>query len=43
VSLVTQAALKEMQYPGILAVGMPVAVGMVFRVVGYFTNRYALF
>lgn len=39
VSLVTQAALKEMQFPGILAVGMPVAVGMTFRVVGYFTNR----
>jgi len=39
VSLVTQAALKEMRYPGLLAVGMPVSVGLVFRVVGYFTNR----
>ncbi|CAM9975596.1 unnamed protein product [Ectocarpus fasciculatus] len=39
VALVTQAALKEMQFPGMLAVGMPVGVGLVFRVVGYFTNR----
>ena len=39
VSLVTQAALSEMQFPGLLAVGMPVTVGLVFRVVGYFTNR----
>jgi inorganic pyrophosphatase len=39
VSLVTQAALKEMRFPGLLAVGMPVSVGLIFRVVGYFTNR----
>jgi inorganic pyrophosphatase len=39
VALVTQAALNEMRYPGLLAVGMPVLVGVVFRVVGYFTNR----
>jgi len=39
VSLVTQAALNEMQFPGLLAVGMPVTVGLIFRVVGYFTNR----
>ena len=39
VALVTQAALKEMQFPGLLAVGMPVAVGLAFRVLGYFTNR----
>lgn len=39
VALVTQAALKEMRFPGLLSVGMPVAVGLVFRVVGYFTNR----
>ena len=36
---VTAAALKEMRLPGALAVGMPVAVGMVFRVVGYLTDR----
>ena len=40
VALVTQAALREMQFPGILAVGMPVVVGLVFRVIGYFTNRF---
>ena len=28
-----------MRLPGALAVGMPVAVGMVFRVVGYLTDR----
>eukprot|EP00602_Paraphysomonas_sp_CaronLab_P000026 CAMPEP_0185026064 /NCGR_PEP_ID=MMETSP1103-20130426/9770_1 /TAXON_ID=36769 /ORGANISM="Paraphysomonas bandaiensis, Strain Caron Lab Isolate" /LENGTH=785 /DNA_ID=CAMNT_0027559509 /DNA_START=91 /DNA_END=2448 /DNA_ORIENTATION=+ len=42
VALVTQAALKEMQFPGVLAVGMPVVVGLVFRFVGYFTNRNLL-
>ncbi len=31
VSIVTGAALKEMVLPGILAVGLPVAVGLVFR------------
>lgn len=39
VALVTQAALKEMQFPGMLAVGMPVVVGLVFRTIGYFSNR----
>lgn len=39
VALVTQAALTEMQFPGLLAVGLPVAVGIVFRFVGYLTNR----
>jgi K(+)-stimulated pyrophosphate-energized sodium pump len=31
VSIVTSAALKEMILPGILAVGLPVAVGLIFR------------
>ncbi|MEO6924791.1 MAG: sodium-translocating pyrophosphatase [Bryocella sp.] len=31
VSIVTGAALKEMVLPGLLAVGMPVAVGLIFR------------
>jgi K(+)-stimulated pyrophosphate-energized sodium pump len=31
VSIVTGAALKEMILPGILAVGLPVAVGLIFR------------
>ena len=31
VSIVTGAALKEMVLPGILAVGLPVAVGFIFR------------
>ena len=39
VSLVTQAALKEMRLPGCLAVGAPVAVGLLFRMVGEVTER----
>ncbi len=31
VSIVTSAALKEMVLPGLLAVGLPVAVGLIFR------------
>jgi K(+)-stimulated pyrophosphate-energized sodium pump len=31
VSIVTGAALKEMVLPGMLAVGLPVAVGLIFR------------
>ncbi len=31
VSIVTTAALKEMVLPGLLAVGLPVAVGLIFR------------
>ncbi len=30
-SIVTGAALKEMVMPGVLAVGLPVAVGLIFR------------
>ncbi len=35
VDIVTTAALKQMVLPGVLAVGMPIAVGVVFR---YFTG-----
>ena len=38
VSIVTGAALKEMILPGILAVGLPVAVGLIFR---NFSSVYA--
>eukprot|EP00500_Bicosoecida_sp_ms1_P002290 CAMPEP_0203811278 /NCGR_PEP_ID=MMETSP0115-20131106/3464_1 /ASSEMBLY_ACC=CAM_ASM_000227 /TAXON_ID=33651 /ORGANISM="Bicosoecid sp, Strain ms1" /LENGTH=798 /DNA_ID=CAMNT_0050720099 /DNA_START=197 /DNA_END=2593 /DNA_ORIENTATION=+ len=39
VALVTKAALREMRLPGALAVGMPVFVGLLFRVVGSVTDR----
>ena len=39
VALVTQAALKEMVYPGCLCVAMPTAVGLIFRFVGEATGR----
>lgn len=39
VSLVTQAALREMQFPALLCVGTPILVGLVFRFVGEYTNR----
>ncbi len=39
VALVTQAALQEMVWPGLLATGLPVAVGLVFRAVGAMTGR----
>ena len=39
VSLVTQAALKEMVYPGLLATGLPVVIGLVFRFIGALTDR----
>ncbi len=35
VDIVTRAALKQMVLPGILAVGMPVAVGLTFRFLFY--------
>lgn len=37
VHIVTGAALKEMVVPGILAVGLPVAVGLIFR---HFSSSY---
>jgi K(+)-stimulated pyrophosphate-energized sodium pump len=39
VDIVTTAALKQMVLPGILAVGLPIAVGVVFR---YFTGFHVL-
>ena len=39
VSLVTRAALREMRFPGLLCVGMPVAVGLAGRVIGAMTDR----
>lgn len=39
VMLVTQSALKEMVRPGVLAIGLPIAVGVVFRIVGAQTHR----
>ena len=37
VSIVTSAALKEMVLPGVLAVGLPVAVGFIFK---HFSQSY---
>ena len=37
VNIVTSAALKEMVVPGLLAVGLPVAVGIIFK---YFSQSY---
>jgi inorganic pyrophosphatase len=39
VSIVTESALREMRLPGLLAVTMPVAVGIVFRFIGEATGR----
>ena len=39
VGLVTKAALREMQYPGLVCVATPILVGLIFRYVGEFTGR----
>ncbi len=39
VSIVTQAALKEMVRPGLLVVGMPIAVGLLFRLIGGWSGQ----
>ena len=39
VSIVTASALREMRFPGLLAVCFPVMVGLLFRVVGSYTGR----
>jgi len=39
VALVTKAALKEMQFPALVCVGTPVAVGLVFRFIGEYQNK----
>ena len=42
VSIVAQSALREMIKPGVLAVGGPVAVGVVFRLIGRATGQELL-
>jgi len=42
VSLVTQAALREMRYPGLVCVFTPILVGVIFRYVGESSNRMLL-
>ena len=39
VALVTQSALREMRFPGLLAVCLPIGVGLVFRFIGSITDR----
>jgi len=39
VSLVTEAALKEMRFPGLVCVATPIIVGVIFRYIGELTNR----
>jgi inorganic pyrophosphatase len=39
VAIVTRAALREMRFPGLLTVCMPVAVGIFFRFIGEATER----
>ena len=39
VAIVTAAALQEMVLPGLLATGLPIVVGLVFRGVGSLTGR----
>ena len=39
VTIVTRAALREMRFPGLLTVCMPITVGLVFRVIGEYTDR----
>merc|ERR1711871_101358 len=39
VAIVTDAALKEMRWPGFIAVFMPVSTGLVFRYLGEVSNR----
>lgn len=39
VGLVTRAALREMRFPGLLAVCMPISTGIVFRFIGEATGR----
>ncbi|CAI5747267.1 unnamed protein product [Peronospora destructor] len=39
VALVTMAALKQMRFPGLLAVLMPISVGIVFRAIGEYQGK----
>eukprot|EP00554_Chaetoceros_debilis_P009824 CAMPEP_0194104226 /NCGR_PEP_ID=MMETSP0150-20130528/4584_1 /TAXON_ID=122233 /ORGANISM="Chaetoceros debilis, Strain MM31A-1" /LENGTH=920 /DNA_ID=CAMNT_0038791695 /DNA_START=144 /DNA_END=2903 /DNA_ORIENTATION=+ len=39
VALVTKAALREMQFPGLVCVGTPILVGLIFRYVGEYQGK----
>lgn len=39
VSLVNKAGLKQMIKPGLLSVLSPITVGIIFRIIGAYTNR----
>ena len=39
VALVTKASLEEMRFPGMICVGTPIVVGLVFRFIGDMTDR----
>eukprot|EP00594_Rhizosolenia_setigera_P006224 CAMPEP_0178940788 /NCGR_PEP_ID=MMETSP0789-20121207/1017_1 /TAXON_ID=3005 /ORGANISM="Rhizosolenia setigera, Strain CCMP 1694" /LENGTH=826 /DNA_ID=CAMNT_0020619893 /DNA_START=57 /DNA_END=2537 /DNA_ORIENTATION=+ len=39
VSLVTEASLRQMRFPGLVCVATPIVVGLIFRVVGENTGR----
>jgi len=39
VALVTEAALREMRFPGLVCVATPITVGLIFRFLGEYTNR----
>jgi len=43
VDIVTQGALKEMVMPGLLAVGMPIVVGLIFKCLGVGAESVAAF
>lgn len=42
VGIVTQAALREMRFPGLLCVVTPIVVGVTFRFVGKSSDRALL-
>ena len=42
VSLVTEAALREMQFPALVCVATPICVGLVFRFIGESSDRALL-
>lgn len=42
VSLVTEAALREMQFPALICVATPIVVGLVFRFIGEGSDRALL-
>lgn len=39
VSLVTEAALKEMRFPGLICVCTPILIGVIFRIVGEYEGK----